>query len=214
MVNLLRIIENEDGSYSPYAEKNEDCAEPTFKKILEDDCMLANMMKLREKMQNLSVRRQMRNGRSAEDDGGEPSTSSSRKEGLDSKCVGQKPLAYKLLRECGKFPDKVLQVHENSFETGEIALKEKHRTRSSLTAFPQESQQQQQQSKPKSLYSESKGSYSITKQKYAAKSPRGGKNSDTNFKEPPAPQSSASDAERGNVHFARLVLPENVERPK
>lgn len=229
MVNLLRVIENEDGSYSPYTDKCEEVSEPSFEKIVEDNGMLTKMMKLREKMQNLSVRRQMRTNNKFTENESDPSSSTDSdiflnesggvKSTWDSKCVGQKPIAYKLLNEC-KFPDKNLQIHENNFEAGEIALKEKHRTRSSLTAFPQETLQKYP--KPKSLYSENKGSCSITKQKYANSNVLKSqqklkkekeiascssvqsdvKNSDTNFLEP---SFEATDSAYGNLQFARLV---------
>lgn len=228
MVNLLRVIENEDGSYSPYTDKDEELTEPTFERIVEDNGMLAKMMKLREQMQILAIRRQMRNNSRSTD---EASTSDDsdvfvKDDGTtstpvwDSKCVGQKPIAYKLLNECN-IPDKNLQIHENSFEAGEIALKEKHRTRSSLTAFPQETLQKHP--KPKSLYSENKGSCSLTKQKYAtlnsnvAKSFKcdeketvasvqsDAKNSDTNFLEASAVDGGDGAAAYGNLQFARLV---------
>lgn len=235
MVNLLRVIENEDGTYSPYTDKGEEVAEPTIEKMVEDNGMLAKMIQLREKMQNLSMRRQMRNGKSSESEGEASSSSTSsssddvfvKESGSsvwDSKCVGQKPIAYKLLNEC-KFPDKNLQIHENNFEAGEIALKEKHRTRSSLTAFPQETLQKYP--KPKSLYSENKGSCSITKQKYTnsnvtksqqkfKREKEGGgacssvqadvKNSDKNFLEPTASlESTTTDSAYGNLQFARFV---------
>lgn len=230
MVNLLRVIENEDGSYSPYADKGEEASEPTFEKIVEDNGMLAKMMKLKEKMQNLSVRRQMRNSKSVDNEGESSSDSDVfvRESGAssvwDSRCVGQKPIAYKLLKECNNtFADKHLQIHENNFEAGEIALKEKHRTKSSLTAFPQETLQKHP--KPKSLYSESKGNDSIIKQKYANNNvtksqqkykrerenvascssivQRDVKNSDTNFLEPS--MDSSADSSYSNLQFARLV---------
>lgn len=225
MVNLLRVIENEDGSYSPYTDKGEEPVEPTFEKIVEDNGMLAKMMKLREKMQNLSVRRQQRTTKSTDSETESSTSDVFLKEDdanviFDSKCVGQKPISYKLLNEC----NKNLQIHENNYETGESALKEKHRTKSSLTAFPQETLKQH--TKPKSLYSENKGSYSITKQKYARdniqqklKKEKGTsvsvqsdvKNSDTNFIEPSL---EGADSGYGNLQFARLVLPDSADRPK
>lgn len=216
MVNLLRVIENEDGSYSPYTDKGEEPMEPTFEKIVEDNGMLAKMMKLRERMQNLSVRRQQRKSTDGLDSDVFVKENNI---AFDSKCVGQKPISYKLLNECSKN----LQIHENNFETGESALKEKHRTKSGLTAFPH-----QEHTKPKSLYSESKGSCSITKQKYTCNNviktqqklvkeendasssslQSDVKNSDTNFLE------EATDSSYGNLHFARLVLPDSADRPK
>lgn len=172
MLNLLRVIENEDGSYSPCAAKGEIPTAPVLEKIVENNGMQTNILKLREQMQNLSLRKQMRSSKGTGNDG-----ESSKKSDLfvkesdngvkvvwDSKCVGQKPIAYKLLNEYNTFPDKNMQVRENNFEAGEIALKEKHRTRSSLSALSQESLRKH--SKPKSIYSENKGNDSITKQKY------------------------------------------------
>lgn len=217
MVNLLRVIENEDGSYSPYTDKSEECVEPTFEKIVEDNGMLAKMMKLKEKMQNVSMRRQQRGGgRSAE---GDESSSDPEVFTNFGKCVGQKPISYKLLKECTTFPDRNLQIHENHFEAGEIALKEKHRTKSSLTAFPQESlHKHAAPTKPKSLYSENKGSFSITKQMYTKLKKEGDgascsvqsdvKNSDTNFIEPSL---EGADSGYGNLQFARLVPPDGLE---
>ncbi|KRT80797.1 hypothetical protein AMK59_5140, partial [Oryctes borbonicus] len=72
VINLIRVIENEDGSYSPYADKaisppyrtvaeREDNQVSFFKKITEDMEMASKMHSLKSKMQNLSVKRQLRN---------------------------------------------------------------------------------------------------------------------------------------------------------
>lgn len=90
-----------------------------------------------------------------------------------SKCVGENRLSYKLLRECAKSPEKNLQIHEHNFENflnsqleiGEIALKEKHRTKFNLPPLSSEVVPEENP-KPKSLYSTTKGTYSLTKEKY------------------------------------------------
>lgn len=73
MVNLLRIIENEDGSYSPYTDKElDDDKEQGFDRVVEDNHMLGKILKLREKMQDLNLRRNLRN--KSQEDEMEPET--------------------------------------------------------------------------------------------------------------------------------------------
>lgn len=166
MVNLLRIIENEDGSYSPYSDKElDDDVEQTFDKVVEDNQMLGRVLQLREKMHDLNLRRNIRSNKIQDETDSETP--------LYSKCVGENRLSYKLLTECMKAPDKNLQIHEHNFENflnnqievGEIALKEKHRTKFNLTSLSSEVNTEESP-KPKSLYSTTKGTFSLTKEKY------------------------------------------------
>ncbi|XP_060523254.1 uncharacterized protein LOC132700141 [Cylas formicarius] len=161
IINLLRVIENEDGSYSPYSENNSPISPPTkhlpkdsaasssssFKNVVEDTEMCAKIAGLRKKMADATARRRNRaGGGGAAVDCGSSSSASD--------------LPFKFLEDItGGLLDAVdLTVYERSFtdegnqsESEEIALKDKHRTKL----------------KPKSLYSERKGAYSRTKQNYA-----------------------------------------------
>lgn len=177
VINLIRVIENEDGSYSPYADKaisppyrtaseREDNQVSFFKKITEDMEMASKMHSLKSKMQNLSVKRQLRNSKQSHEIGGTKTkiTSSDVKKKLNffdtctsgsvskpasssSACLKSSRLAYRLLNDhmrssqssdydqhLKKFESKIT-VQENfasNEEIGEIALKDKHRSKMKL----------------------------------------------------------------------------------
>lgn len=200
VINLIRVIENEDGSYSPYADKaisppyrtaaeKEDNQVSFFKKITEDMEMASKMHSLKSKMQNLSVKRQLRNAKQQHNlhhhhhhhhhhHGSIPASSTSSKMKLGSSssdvkkklnffdnpnangissscnhkpssstsstCLRSSRLAYRLLNDhmrttqspdydqhLKKFESKIT-VQENfasNEEIGEIALKDKHRSK-------------------------------------------------------------------------------------
>lgn len=237
-MNLLRIIENEDGSYSPYTDKDLDEEEEhSFDRVAEDNHMLGKILKLREKMQDVNVRRNSRNKPHGDEVENEAP--------VYSKCVGENRVSYKLLKECAKSEEN-LQIHEHNFEKflnsqleiGEIALKEKHRTKFNLPSLSSEDN-----TKPKSIYSETKGTYSLTKEKYANNSILKAKKDKTEDKwsekctatfncvknsdvEPTIAEpitvigspvnkseifgAQASESVSG-LHFARLVLPDNTD---
>ncbi|EFA08134.1 uncharacterized protein LOC663257 [Tribolium castaneum] len=187
ILNLLRVIENEDGSYSPYSEKpisppskpRKESQMAMFEKLVEDTDMMTKISNLRKKMEDLSLRRQSRN----------------------VKHKDEEKVSYKLLTECSndlldvdlKIFEKNLE-EESQSETEEVALKDKHRIKAR-----------------KSVYSESKGAFSHTKQNYArihkkTRELRGegsSKEGDLCVAVP-----------KNTVHLTRLVLSEGVERPK
>ncbi|RZC32009.1 ubiquitin, zf-AN1, Rad60-SLD and/or YukD domain containing protein [Asbolus verrucosus] len=188
ILNLLRVIENEDGSYSPYSEKpisppsrpnRRESQMAMFEKLVEDTELMTKISNLRKRMEDINLKRQLRN----------------------TKRTDKTNLSYKLLTECTndlldnvdlKIFEKNLE-EESQSETEEIALKDKHRIRANR--------------KPalnKSLYSETKGAYSHTKQKTGGE----GTSKDSDLCLPLA-------VPKGNtVHLTRLVLSEGVERPK
>lgn len=247
IINLLRVIENEDGSYSPYSEKpisppqkpaRRECRTGIFERLVEDSEMSTKMANLRQKMEEVSIRKRGRasKGKSAAPEGkasgGEPSKSVQGK---------SHPLSFKFLAECGNdLLDNVnLKIFEKNFEEEseeEIALKEKHRSKPHWTT----------KVKSKSIYNESKGAYSHTKQNYARihKKTRDlhageGTSRDRTLEEL-SPRKhmkeltsslaeqfavleednqdlygeSVSVSARNRVHLTRLMLSETAERPK
>ncbi|XP_018561846.1 AN1-type zinc finger protein 4-like [Anoplophora glabripennis] len=245
IINLLRVIENEDGSYSPYSEKpisppqkpaRRECRTGIFERLVEDSEMSTKMANLRQKMEELSVRKRSKTSKAkttaAAEAFGEPSKSAEGK---------THPLSFKFLAECGNdFLDNVnLKIFEKNFEEEseeEIALKEKHRSKPHKTA----------KIKSKSLYNESKGAYSHTKQNYArihkkTRDLHAGEGTsrertlDDLSPRKPMKELTSSLAEqfavleednqdlygesvsvsaRNRVHLTRLVLSETAERPK
>lgn len=190
VINLVRVIENEDGSYSPYGDKaisppyrsaaeREDNQVSFFKKITEDMEMASKMHNLKSKMQNLSVKRQMRNAKygaetsvasSSSSNGVAKSFAETAKKRLNffdnsiisgngrnnnktpsssssSSCLRSSRLAYRLLNDhlrssqssdydhhLKRFESKIT-VQENfapNDEIGEIALKDKHRSKTKI----------------------------------------------------------------------------------
>ena len=196
ILNLLRVIENEDGSYSPYSEKpisppskpnRKEIQTAMFEKLVEDTDMMAKISTLRKKMEDVNLKRQMKN----------------------SKKEGEK-MGYKLLTECGNdiLENVDLTIFEKSVEeeshseSEEVALKDKHRIKT-------------RKGFGKSLYSESKGAFSHTKQSYARihKKTRDLRSGEGTSKESDLCLPLA--VPKGNtVHLTRLVLSEGVERPK
>lgn len=196
IVHLLRVIENEDGSYSPYSEKPiSPPSKPTkretqmamFEKLVEDTDMMTKISNLRKKMEDLSLRRQLRSTKPKDV---EPTTSN---------------ISYKLLTECTndlldnvdlKIFEKNLE-EESQSETEEIALKDKHRIKARKT-----------------IYSENKGAFSHTKQSYTRihKKTRDLRTGEGTSKDPDLCLPLA--VPKGNtVHLTRLVLSSD-ERPK
>jgi hypothetical protein len=215
ILNLLRVIENEDGSYSPYSEKpispptkpnRKETQMAMFEKLVEDTDMMTKISNLRKKMEDVNLRRHSRNTKHRD---------------LEEKCFGEAAstsdkgnLSYKLLTECTndlldnvdlKIFEKNLE-EESQSESEEVALKDKHRIKANR--------------KPvfsKSLYSESKGAFSHTKQNYARMHKKtrelrsGGEGTSKESSDLCLPLA----VPKGNtVHLTRLVLSEGVERPK
>nr|CAI5834208.1 unnamed protein product [Callosobruchus analis] len=179
MINLLRVIENEDGSYSPYSEKpisppakplRKESRMGIFEKLVEDNEMSNKLANLRQKMDEVHIRK-MNNSKknvnksSAYDEetfNGSNCSSSSSSSGAScssSKSNNSNLLAFKFLSQCDTdLLDNVdLKIFEREENEEEIALKDKHRSNLHKLA----------KTKMKSLYSESKGAYSHTKQNYA-----------------------------------------------
>ncbi|KAJ8933835.1 hypothetical protein NQ314_013757, partial [Rhamnusium bicolor] len=171
IINLLRVIENEDGSYSPYSEKpisppskpsRKESRMGIFERLVEDNEMSTKIANLRKKMEEINVRKQ---GKTSKNINSKPAVE------MEDKLFGEAsnltvgknhPLSFKFLAECGNdFLDNVnLKIFEKNYEEEneeEIALKDKHRSKPHRLP----------KSKSKSLYSESKGVYSHTKQNYA-----------------------------------------------
>ncbi|CAH1995795.1 unnamed protein product [Acanthoscelides obtectus] len=179
VINLLRVIENEDGSYSPYSEKpisppakpsRKESRMDLFEKLVEDNEMSNKLANLRQKMDEVHIRKtnsskKNANKSSAGDDdtlNGSSCSSSSSSSGAScssSKSNNSKLLAFKFLSQCDTdLLDNVdLKIFEREENEEEIALKDKHRSNLHKLA----------KTKMKSLYSESKGAYSHTKQSYA-----------------------------------------------
>ncbi|XP_050310963.1 uncharacterized protein LOC126746683 [Anthonomus grandis grandis] len=165
IINLLRVIENEDGSYSPYSDGPvvSPPAKPSrketvevFQRLAEDTEMCTKIAALRKKMEELNVKKQTRNVGEKE-----PSGATKKKSNF----------SYRLLEECsaeGLLCTPDLTVFEKNLDEGnqseseEIALKDKHRTKpKGLQSVPVP------KSNPKSLYNSRKGTYSCTRQNYA-----------------------------------------------
>ncbi|XP_066139605.1 AN1-type zinc finger protein 4-like [Euwallacea fornicatus] len=173
IINLLRVIENEDGSYSPYNEgpisppskpSRRDTLE-AFERLVEDTEMCTKITTLRKKMDELNIKKQSKI-KSAEDVECSIRQSCYQSEPPE----GRGNISYRFLEECsGELLDNVdLTVFEkhidegNQSESEEIALKDKHRTKPKVLqniCVPKP--------KLKSLYSERRGSYSQTREAFA-----------------------------------------------
>ncbi|XP_030754222.1 uncharacterized protein LOC115881011 [Sitophilus oryzae] len=182
IINLLRVIENEDGSYSPYSESTisppsksskKDTLE-TFQRLVEDTQMCTKLAMIRKKMEDLNEKRKSRTRKD------EACTSEIDKDDSFDKFFmveeGKKCISYKFLEDCasGIIDNMDLTIFErsdegNQSESEEIALKDKHRTRPKVIqnlSIPKPSS-----TTSKSIYNERKNSlsssYSHTRQNYA-----------------------------------------------
>lgn len=157
VINVIRVIENEDGTYSPYTEKaisppysrhkeKDDVQQTFFKKISEDMEMATKIHVLKSKMKKL---RQQRNSKEVGDAVGKAETSKSDAShhhlpkavgaGGDFLSYETNPSTSRSVENSRSskrltFDEKI--VHESlldHLENGEIALKEKHRSRIRLS---------------------------------------------------------------------------------
>ncbi|KAG5899742.1 hypothetical protein JTB14_006080 [Gonioctena quinquepunctata] len=235
VINLLRVIENDDGSYSPYSEKPiSPPSKPTrrgsrmgiFERLIEDNEMSTKLSNLRKKMEEVNSRKQ---GNSSKD----VSDASLPKLDVSGEAAGfsngkRNSLSFKFLEHCRNelLDNSDLKIFEKNSEEDneeEIALKDKHRSK------PHKHRQ------TKSLFSESKGACSYIKQNYARINK---KSRDLQLREEtsqvPSSRSelSAALAEKigvfdedtftqslpmpsaNRIHLTRLVLSESSESPK
>lgn len=168
IINLLRVIENEDGSYSPYSEKpisppmkpsRRETRLNIFERLVEDSDMSMKIANLRKKMQDVSIRR-----RKSKEAAKEATEEGAVATGQDFQFLNDIEVASTSASSANSSLnntndwlvciDKGLKILERNMEEEnheEIALKEKHRTR----RFP------------RSKYSENRGLYSHTKQYHA-----------------------------------------------
>ncbi|KAL1494541.1 hypothetical protein ABEB36_010122 [Hypothenemus hampei] len=165
IINLLRVIENEDGSYSPY----NDCpiSPPTkpsrrdtleaFERLVEDTEMCTKVATLKKKIEQMNLRKQNKN----KGDGDWKHCT------INDKDDKGKHMSYKFLEECtGEMLDSIdLPIFDRNIDEGnqseceELALKDKHRTKPKTS---------QSLPIPKSLFNERKGStYSHARHSYA-----------------------------------------------
>lgn len=153
IINLVRVIENEDGTYSPYNKEKPSSDIHTnkldnhmsfFKKISEDMDMAIKMQMLKLKLKNMSIKKEMRNKKRQEN----------LKESLEkleeyenyekditnllSYLETRKQLSTQKLEHARRktFRDDEIDS-EDEHAHSEIALKDKHRTKVSLTNFSQ-----------------------------------------------------------------------------
>lgn len=156
---MLRVIENEDGSYSPYSNNDKSIQPPmkpnrkennVFQRLVEDNDMSTKIANLRTQMNNVSIRRQVRQ------------RPNNREMKNKSPPTIPPPLTFKFLTDCANdtLLDNDINIIERTLdeeshsESEEIALKDKHRSKQNRIPF-------------KSKYSENKGVYSHVKQNYA-----------------------------------------------
>ncbi|KAF7265814.1 hypothetical protein GWI33_020886 [Rhynchophorus ferrugineus] len=158
IINLLRVIENEDGSYSPYGESTispptlQKEALETFQRLVEDKKMCTKLETIRRNLEELSERRQNRIRKDS------IRTDEAKSSGDVSDIKGISDSAGLTIYERSD--------EGNQSESEEIALKDKHRTK------PKDLQNFLVAKSGKSLYSERKGTYSHTRQSYARISKR------------------------------------------
>nr|XP_023029367.1 uncharacterized protein LOC111517436 [Leptinotarsa decemlineata] len=151
VINLLSVIEHEDGSHAPHSEKPiSPPSKPSrrgsrmeiFERFVEDNEMSMKISNLRKKMDETNSRKQGNNSKEVTDSPSNLEASSS--------CAGKNNLSFKFLA-----PDGVdVKVFERNSEEDEeeVALKDKHRSKHHQIT---------------SLFRESKGACSNIKQKYA-----------------------------------------------
>lgn len=155
IINLVRVIENEDGSYSPYSKEkssNEASSSKTeshmsfFKKISEDMDMAIKMQMLKLKLKNMSLKKEMRQRKRQEN------VKESLQKLEEYECYEKditnllsyletrKQLSTKKLDKANRktFPKNSDEADsEDEHGYSEIALKDKHRTKLSLSNFSQ-----------------------------------------------------------------------------
>ncbi|CAH0564358.1 unnamed protein product [Brassicogethes aeneus] len=237
IINLLRVIENEDGSYSPYSEKpisppskppRKESHVGIFERLVEDDDMSTKVANLRKKMSDVNIRKMAKNSKTTLNDQTPKTTNDS----MEEKAFGEseeKNLSYQFLSECASnlmkdFDMTIFEKNvddENNSETEEIALKDKHRTKPRFS-----------KNAKKSIYSENKGEFSHARQNYARmhKKTRDLKFGEGTSRERKSPDflhpddtediklqpysESLTVAARNRVHLTRLVLSDSADRPK
>lgn len=90
VINLIRVIENDDGSYHPYNEKSsssptrlsarEDGQVGFYNKLQENNTMLAKLTELRKKIADVSLKRHFKNSKPVDNE-----------ENVSVGCIGEKP---------------------------------------------------------------------------------------------------------------------------
>ncbi|KAK4873597.1 hypothetical protein RN001_012957 [Aquatica leii] len=139
IINLVRVIENGDGSYHPYSNKSPtsstklDCQENrplgVYNKLQENNSMLSKITELRKKMSDVSLKRHFKNSKPVEAE-----------ENVAVGCIGEKPLKeneddsdeakeklhsefglrYRLLHQFRKDAESLLKLHESQFGDDEV----------------------------------------------------------------------------------------------
>lgn len=149
IINLVRVIENEDGSYSPYNREKPSVETNTtktenhlsfFKKISEDMDMAIKMQMLKLKLKNISIKKEMRNRKRQEnlkdsvDKLEEYKNCEKDISNLLSYLEIKKQITTKTSDRVNK---RTFQLDENDSEDeqdfSEVALKDKHRTKVNIS---------------------------------------------------------------------------------
>ncbi|KAL3274516.1 hypothetical protein HHI36_015899 [Cryptolaemus montrouzieri] len=210
IINLLRVIENEDGSYVPYSEKpisppsrssnRVESRTALFEKLVEDNKMMSNITTLRKKMEDATARKRRSKNKGGVEECGDSTEDLSVFLG---DAIQMPDLNFKLLGNYkSNFLERIdLRIFEqkegckredekeegNQSESEEIALKDKHRSKQIRSP---RSKVSSSSSGSKSLYSESKGAHSHAKHVYARmhKKARDTKVADTETVEKIAPE--------------------------
>lgn len=153
IINLVRVIENEDGSYSPYNREKPSTDVHTnkldnhmsfFKKISEDMDMAIKMQMLKLKLKNMSLKKEMRN-RKRKENVRESLEKLEEYENYEkditnllSYLESRKQLSTQKLENARRKTFREDEIDsEDEHAHSEVALKDKHRTKVSLTNFSQ-----------------------------------------------------------------------------
>lgn len=165
MINLIRVVENEDGSYSPYNDKPStplsedeklDTRSVVFEKVIENNRMMSNLSTLRKKMEDVNAKKQIKvneqeNPFIMENKPNETNVFS---------CDEDAPaFAYKTTPIVSQ---RIYIGDEDPLDTEESALKDKHRTKH--IASPKIPNRKTSSS----LFGSSKDTFSQTKHAYAS----------------------------------------------
>lgn len=137
IINLIRVIENDDGSYhslndksttAPKTESQESRPLGVYNKLQENNAMLSKITELRKKMSDVSLKRHFKNSKPMDVE-----------ENASVGCIGEKPLKvndedfeeskeklpadaglrYRLLHQFRKDAESLLKLHESQFDEEE-----------------------------------------------------------------------------------------------